>query len=618
MARTVNLGQIVPNIQIGETTTTPPSSSAIVVNVGTELNPILNFSIPKGDTGEQGPQGIQGERGLQGPQGNNGENGLDAKINGVNTLTIEAGTNITLDQEGNVLTINSTGGGASDYADLSNKPKINNVELNGNKSLNDLGIQPKGNYIEDNNYIHTDNNFDNMYRNKLDGLENYNDTKIKQDIADIQEEQTEQNTEIENLQTENERLKATLPTTTGEGQDITLDKTAEMEFVKPPLPRGNTKQNTTTGKNLLNSINANTTTVNGVTSYRSNGVYYLSGTNTKTDATWILPNTQNTNLPTFEIGQTYTMSFKGTLPNGIYAQLNAIKTSTGTQYSLGSVRNTVPYITFTIDSDYSSTAQLFIGIQGATTNVDCNFAIQIEKGSTATSYEPYTGGIPSPNPSYPQEVEVVTGNVEVTISNENNTESKTLHVSLGNIELCEIEDYQHYFYQDYFYKESNKWYLHKEINKVVFNGSESWNYNAQNNVAYLQLLTKVSSRKGLFSNLFNYYNADWTTAPDNTISEAVSSNFIFIKSTVASNISTWKSWLSTHNTIVYYVLATPTDTEITDATLISQLEEISKTLSYQGQTNITSNTIALFNVEAYQSTKLILENLDSRLTLVEG
>ena len=112
----------------------------------------------KGDTGEQGPQGIQGERGLQGPQGergiqglkgDTGANGLDAKINGVNTLTIEAGTNITLDQEGNILTINSTGGGSggtSNYNVLTNKPTINNVELRGNKSLNDLGIQPAGNY----------------------------------------------------------------------------------------------------------------------------------------------------------------------------------------------------------------------------------------------------------------------------------------------------------------------------------------------------------------------------------------------------------------------------------------------------------------------------------------
>lgn len=32
------------------------------------------------------------------------------------------------------------GGGTSDYTDLTNKPKINNVTLAGNKSLNDLGI----------------------------------------------------------------------------------------------------------------------------------------------------------------------------------------------------------------------------------------------------------------------------------------------------------------------------------------------------------------------------------------------------------------------------------------------------------------------------------------------
>ena len=96
----------------------------------------------------RGPQGIQGIQGPIGPQGDTGSAGKDAKINGINTLTIEAGTNITLDQEGSTLTINSTGGsgGTSDYTDLTNKPSINNVILSGNKSLNDLGIQPAGNY----------------------------------------------------------------------------------------------------------------------------------------------------------------------------------------------------------------------------------------------------------------------------------------------------------------------------------------------------------------------------------------------------------------------------------------------------------------------------------------
>lgn len=42
----------------------------------------------------------------------------------------------------------SGGGGTTDYTQLTNKPQINSVELSGNKSLSDLGIQPTGNYIE--------------------------------------------------------------------------------------------------------------------------------------------------------------------------------------------------------------------------------------------------------------------------------------------------------------------------------------------------------------------------------------------------------------------------------------------------------------------------------------
>ena len=41
-------------------------------------------------------------------------------------------------------------------------------------------------FVSDSNYVHTDNNFDNTYKTKLDGLENYDDTEIKQDIADLE------------------------------------------------------------------------------------------------------------------------------------------------------------------------------------------------------------------------------------------------------------------------------------------------------------------------------------------------------------------------------------------------------------------------------------------------
>lgn len=45
--------------------------------------------------------------------------------------------------------------------------------------------------------------------------------------------------------------------------------------------------------------------------------------------------------------------------------------------------------------------------------------MQLEAGSTATPYEQYTGGQPSPNTDYPQEIKVLTGNVSVEESNKN-------------------------------------------------------------------------------------------------------------------------------------------------------------------------------------------------------
>lgn len=96
----------------------------------------------KGATGERGPQGIQGPKG---DTGSPGQDGANAKINGVNTLTIQEGENISITQSGSTMTISSTGGsgGTSDYTDLTNKPSINSVSLVGNKTSNDLGLPYK-------------------------------------------------------------------------------------------------------------------------------------------------------------------------------------------------------------------------------------------------------------------------------------------------------------------------------------------------------------------------------------------------------------------------------------------------------------------------------------------
>lgn len=69
-------------------------------------------------------------------------NKQDVLISGENIKTIN---NESILGSGNI-EIGGGGGGTSNYTNLTNKPKINNVELKGNKSLNDLGIQPSGNY----------------------------------------------------------------------------------------------------------------------------------------------------------------------------------------------------------------------------------------------------------------------------------------------------------------------------------------------------------------------------------------------------------------------------------------------------------------------------------------
>ena len=57
------------SVNVGKTTTGEPGTNASVTNSGDETNVVLNFTIPRGDTGPQGPQGKQGPTGATGPAG---------------------------------------------------------------------------------------------------------------------------------------------------------------------------------------------------------------------------------------------------------------------------------------------------------------------------------------------------------------------------------------------------------------------------------------------------------------------------------------------------------------------------------------------------------------------
>lgn len=195
----------------------------------------------------------------------------------------------------------------------------------------------------------------------------------------------------------------------------------------------------------------------------------------------------------------------------------------------------------------------YINISGLKTDGN----IQIEEGTVAHSYSPY-GQTP--------------------------------------IELCKIGDYQDLIFKntlesEYYDStlELNKWYKLDKIGKVVLDGSEDWS--TPNNISYSVAKSIISNVNIPGGNLTNYLVNSFIIVK-NLESSFVGScwsgtSYInFNYDGTNSNLNDFKEWLSTHNLIVYYVLATPTNTLLSDTlqTELNDLEENAKT--YHGITNI--------------------------------
>lgn len=95
-------------IEIGTVTTAPAGSDAAVTNSGTSSAAVLNFTIPQGATGPQGPAGVDGSpgpAGADGAPGAAGPAGANATINGVNALTLQVAGQLKASQVGSTYTI---------------------------------------------------------------------------------------------------------------------------------------------------------------------------------------------------------------------------------------------------------------------------------------------------------------------------------------------------------------------------------------------------------------------------------------------------------------------------------------------------------------------------------
>ena len=154
------------------------------------------------------------------------------------------------------------------------------------------------------------------------------------------------------------------------------------------------------------------------------------------------------------------------------------------------------------------------------------------------------------------------------------------------IELCKIGNYR-----DYFYKSGSKWYLHKEIGKIVLNGNEEWSFinNCLQSTNELpNNIITIDTNLNALSNYFVYHYYPTGITGNMQVGEFGwnSGKKITFKIENLTTKQAYLNWLASNNTKVYYPLETVTNTEITDPTLISQLEAIYNAPLYE-QTNIT-------------------------------
>lgn len=280
----------------------------------------------------------------------------------------------------------------------------------------------------------------------------------------------------------------------------------------------------------------------------------------------------NTTTIPITVGEQYTISLTGDSQNLFRVAVNM---DSQPLYIASQVGGSLDYDSGWKTGSFSFTATYpYIGIivsrqdNGNLTPSDIsNCRIQLELGSVATPYEPY--GTP--------------------------------------YELAKIGNYQ-----DRIYKTNGKWYIEKQVGKVVLDGTETWlggdssggiacyttkitDYATSGNTPvsdYFLGTSNVTGQTAAPADRICFINQSGSTLP----------RFYMRYATAFTTPSTLTTWLSTHPTSVYYALATPTTTEITNQALIDQLNSLQHANTYTDLTNFSTSSVYLngfLSVKAY-------------------
>lgn len=223
---------------------------------------------------------------------------------------------------------------------------------------------------------------------------------------------------------------------------------------------GRSKQKQYRGKNLLpTTMYANSTVQNGIQFINNrDGSVTVSGT--ATDITY------------FKLWGYNELSDKGILPGLKVGDTVFVSDCILQETNSKKVLKTTTNSAVTINS---STTTMFVGIKiNKNTTVNKTYYPQIEKGSEATSYEPYVGGHPSPSLDYPQEIKsVVNPMVNVRGANVFKPVFKKVNSGISLEEKAHNIRFYGTFTNTYSYFELNKYVIKKGTKVTLYMSNDN-------------------------------------------------------------------------------------------------------------------------------------------------
>ena len=217
-------------------------------------------------------------------------------------------------------------------------------------------------------------------------------------------------------------------------------------------------------------------------------------------------------------------------------------------------------------------------------------------------YEPYTGGIASPNPDYPQEITTLTFDM-ITRRGKNlsDYQETNYQIDLQGNELVALPNGVKDELQ--IDKEGNV-NLIKNVGKKILNGSEEWmpntNYTTSSMLAVQYLENSMLSNSKIISDRFTY-NA---VTDIDTIRASTQYILIGLDITEFTTVADFKNWLQSNNTTVYYQLAESQTINLGKLEELISTEQGSNTFAINGNIDTQISATYALDLKKYIDNKI--------------